>query len=271
MTAPIAAESAPRRDKDVGATLDVAIGQISVGFEKADNLRAVLKVVASAGRQGAGLVVLPEASMVSPRVPGGVISHAESLDGPFVTAIADAARAQSVAVVAGVFEPAPRERVFNTLVAIDAGGTILGSYRKHLLYDAFGYWESDQVAPGSGAPLFLDIGGFRFGFLTCYELRFPGRALGLVRAGSDALVVPAAWVRGRLKEMQWEILLRARAVEGCVYVIGCGQHGSPYIGASMCVDPEGVVMIAAGEGDDLLLARLRRNRLEAVRQRLSRR
>jgi predicted amidohydrolase len=52
--------------------------------------------------------------------------------------------------------------------------------------------------------------------MTCYDLRFPEFARGLVDAGADAIAVPSAWVRGPLKEDHWTTLLRARAIENTV-------------------------------------------------------
>src|ERR1035441_8813016 len=72
----------------------------------------------------------------------------EPLDGPFCSRLADAAKQAGVAVVAGVFEPAPDGRVYNTAVAYDGAGELVASYRKLHLFDAFGQRESDQVAPG---------------------------------------------------------------------------------------------------------------------------
>lgn len=36
--------------------------------------------------------------------------------------------------------------------------------------------------------------------MTCYDLRFPELALHLALQGADVLVLPAAWVKGPLKE-----------------------------------------------------------------------
>lgn len=264
----VAAEGNPGGVPRAAARLKVALGQVAAGADKRENLVALQRMVERAAGEGADLVIFPEAAMVAPGAPGGLVGYAEETSGPFVRGLAGVARAHGVTVVAGMFEPASSGRVFNTLVVLGREGGLLGRYRKSLLYDAFGYRESDQVEPGAGDQLTFELGGWRLGLLTCYEIRAPELALGLVRAGCDALVVPAAWVRGRLKEMHWEILLRARAVEGSLYVLGCGQPGTPYIGASMVVGPAGVVVAGAGEGEELVAAELDRSRLLRVRERL---
>ena len=103
--------------------------------------------------------------------------------------------------------------------------------------------------------------------MTCYDLRFPEFARLLVDAGADTLAVPAAWVRGSLKEDHWVTLLRARAIENTVYVVGAAQNGSTYCGNSVVIDPMGVRVASLGEESGVAHCELRRDRLEAVRRR----
>ena len=42
--------------------------------------------------------------------------------------------------------------------------------------------------------------------------------------------MPAAWVAGERKVEHWRTLLRARAIENTVWVIGVGQPGPRYSG-----------------------------------------
>src|SRR5690606_20718246 len=131
--------------------------------------------------------------------------NAEGLDGDFVRTLRSSASAHGVVIVAGLVETAG-ERVRNTLVAVDGDG-VIATYRKQHLYDAFGQTESEWIEPGPlGAAETFEVGGLRFGLMTCYDLRFPEVARTLVDAGADVLVVPAEWVRGPLKEHHWTTL-----------------------------------------------------------------
>jgi predicted amidohydrolase len=82
--------------------------------------------------------------------------------------------------------------------------------------------------------------------MTCYDLRFPELGRALVDRGAEVLVVPAAWVAGPRKVDHWTTLLRARAIENTVFVVGVGQPGPRYTGHSMVVGPLGDVLV---EGD----------------------
>lgn len=243
----------------------VALVQLAAGTDPAENIAAATKLLDGAD---ADLIILPEAVMHDfgpPETPLGPV--AQPLDGPFVGALAELARQHAAVVVAGMFERSDEpDRPYNTLVALDADGLPLASYRKAHLFDSFGHRESDKLRAGMPQPVTIDIAGLRIGLMTCYDLRFPEQARALVDAGAQVLAVPAAWVRGPLKEDQWAVLLRARAIENTVYVAGAGQCGPMYCGRSALVDPMGVILAALGEADGVATGVVEPDRLRAVRK-----
>ena len=78
--------------------------------------------------------------------------------------------------------------------------------------------------------------------------------------------MPAAWVAGELKVDHWRTLLRARAIENTVWVLGAGQPGPRYTGHSMVVAPDGEVVAEADTGDAVLEAVVDLARTEQVRR-----
>jgi len=102
--------------------------------------------------------------------------------------------------------------------------------------------------------------------MTCYDLRFPELARRLVLDGADVLALPAAWVKGPLKEMHWQTLVTARALENTCYVVATGECGERNIGQSMVVDPLGVAIVRAAEAPTLLVADLDPARIAHARQ-----
>ena len=242
----------------------VALVQLAAGTDPAENIAAATKLLDGVE---ADLIILPEAVMHdfgSPETPLGPV--AQPLDGPFVAALAELARHYASVVVAGMFERSDDpDRPYNTLVALDADGSPLASYRKAHLFDSFGHRESDKLRSGEPQPVTIDIEGLRIGLMTCYDLRFPEQARALVDVGAQVLAVPAAWVRGPLKEDQWVVLLRARAIENTVYVAGAGQCGPMYCGRSALVDPMGVIVAALGEADGVATGVVEPDRLRSVR------
>src|SRR5690606_29802910 len=104
------------------------------------------------------------------------------------------------------------------------------------------------------------------GQLTCYDLRFPELSRSLVDRGADLLVLPAAWVRGPLKEMHWSTLVRARAIENTCYVAASAQTGATCSGNSMVVDPQGVVVGSLGEQEGVFTVDIDTQRVRDVRE-----
>ncbi|NQX29903.1 carbon-nitrogen hydrolase family protein [Microbacteriaceae bacterium VKM Ac-2854] len=248
----------------------IASGQFSAGVDVSANLATVLDLITRAADAGAELLVLPEMSSYATSKPSTVMAAiAEPLDGPFVTAVADRAAALNLPVVIGIIEANDDGHPFNTLVAIDARGAIVGSYRKIHLYDAFGYAESDGITPGGyDEPFLLDLGGLRIGAFTCYDLRFPESARRVIDAGANVLLLPAMWVAGPGKEDAWITLVRARAIENTAYVVTANQTGPLATGQSIIVDPAGVVIAAAGESPGVIVADLETRRIQDVQARV---
>jgi deaminated glutathione amidase len=226
----------------------IALCQIPVSEDPKTNLERVRDALGKAASRGATLAVFPEATLT--RFGKRITDFAEPLDGPFMSAVADAARAHEVGVVLGTFEPAGG-RVHNTAVALDRRGRLCAAYRKIHLFDSFGARESDLVAPG-GTPVVAELDGLRFGLITCYDIRFPELARALVDQGADAFLVIAAWGSGPMKEEHWATLVRARAIENTMWTAAVGQAPNPGcsdgfgVGRSMLVDPLGVVRADLG-------------------------
>jgi predicted amidohydrolase len=122
------------------------------------------------------------------------------------------------------------------------------------------------VTAGPVEPCVVDVRGFPVGLMTCYDLRFPELGRALARAGAEALVVPAAWVAGDRKVEHWRTLLRARAIENTVWVVGVGQPGPRYTGHSIVVAPDGDVVVEAETEATTLDAVLDRDRVAEVRR-----
>lgn len=247
----------------------VAVAQFAPGNDKDDNLAQIHTLVAEAAGRGAQVVVLPEYAAFTVAVTDRQwVDTAESLDGPFVTALGKLTAEYGVTLIAGMNESLTEDeaRISNTLVAMDPDGALAATYRKVHLYDAFGYRESEVVRAGAICdPQTFAVDGFTFGMQTCYDLRFPEVTRRLVDAGADAVLVPAEWVPGPLKEDHWVSLLRVRALENTIYIAAADQNAPTGCGNSMIIDPMGVVLASLGERTGTADAELSQKRLAEVR------
>lgn len=228
-----------------------AVVQFQASRDKADNLERILGLVSRAASAGADLVAFPEFMMLhspasEPR--SALAAEAETMAGPFVRAIARAARECSVEVVGTLYERGGSGgRVYDTAFLADRSGRIASKYRKTHLYDALGFRESARMAPGAGLarPAGSRLG--RLGMLVCYDLRFPEATRALASSGSEVIAAPSAWVRGPSKEDHWLTLNKARAIENGCYVVAPDHVGNGYCGRSVVVDPYGRILLDMGK------------------------
>jgi predicted amidohydrolase len=243
--------------------LRVALWQHASELDPAANLAALDRLSDLA--DGADLIVLPEAFARDFGEPGSSVApYAEPLDGPFASRLGELAAKHDIAILAGMFEVSGEpDHPYNTLVLAEPGRQT--AYRKIHLYDSFGYRESDALTAGPTRPVTASLDGLSVGLMTCYDLRFPELARALSADGMDVLVVPSAWVAGPGKVMQWQTLLKARAIENVCWVVAAAQPGPRYSGHSMVVSPMGEVVAEAGDGEEILSVTLDRDAVRAAR------
>ena len=246
----------------------IGLAQICTTRDLDANLRLVAEYTARAADRSCDVVLFPEATM---RAFGHNLTEiAEPPDGPWANEVRAIAEDHGVTVVVGMFTPAPDgekgPRVHNTLLAV--GNGVDASYDKIHLYDAFGFSESDTVAAGEEQVRITPATdeALTLGLAICYDVRFPQLFINHAREGAAATLVPASWASGPGKVEQWELLVRARALDSTSWILACGQadpaasgvdakpKAPTGVGHSMVVSPDGRVVARAEAAPDLLVA-----------------
>jgi predicted amidohydrolase len=248
--------------------MKIAVGQMAASQDKAENLATIELLVAQAfNAGGVKMIVFPEAAMYTfGNSEETYAAAAEPVTGDFVTKLKHLANLHSMWIVAGMFESSvDANRVYNSVVIIDNQGELKEVYRKIHLYDAFGTKESDRVLAGDGTTVVFQCEDITFGVMTCYDLRFPELARHLAYQGAQAILLPAAWHAGLMKEAHLEILSRARAIESNLYVVVATQIGDRFTGSSAIIDPMGIVQASMAHSEGILLSELDKDRIDAVR------
>ncbi|HEY6666581.1 MAG TPA: nitrilase-related carbon-nitrogen hydrolase, partial [Propionibacteriaceae bacterium] len=218
------------------STLRVAVAQILSGSDPEENLELVATQTANAAEQDVQLVVFPEATMRRFGLPLAEI--AEPPDGPWSQHLRKIAEHHQLVVVAGMFTPGDAGRVHNTLRAVGPG--VDAYYHKIHLFDAFGFRESDTVAPGA-EPVMITVGETKVGLTTCYDVRFPHLYVRLAELGAEVICVAASWGAGPGKIEQWQLLTRARGLDSTSYLVAAGQADPAVAGVPLDgVAPTGV-------------------------------
>jgi len=208
-------------------------------------------------------------------------SSREPLDGPTLTAMRALARELEIDLVTGSFVERVDDdldgRGRNTSVHVGPDGTDRGVYRKLHLFDVEVagevYRESDGEAPGDEIVTSQLADGRELGLSICYDVRFPELYRILTLRGARIITVPAAFTERTTRE-QWEVLLRARAMENQVFVVAAnqvGEHlpGRASGGRSMIIDAWGRVLDALGDTDEgIAIADLDFADQDAIRERM---
>ncbi len=184
------------------------------------------------------LVVLPEMfttgfSMDSARL-------AEPLNGPTLGWMVQTAQDLD-AVVTGSIIVEEGGNYFNRLIWMQPDGHFQTYDKRHLFRMA----EEDAHFEGGTAQLVVEWRGWRICPLICYDLRFPVWSRNRYENGAaayDVLIYVANWPAAR--RTAWQTLLRARAHENQVYVLGVNRVGEDgkgiaYAGDSAVISPKG--------------------------------
>ncbi|MDQ6807356.1 MAG: carbon-nitrogen hydrolase family protein [Actinomycetota bacterium] len=226
---------------------------------------------------GAEVVVLPEKWNVL-GTDEQMAAAAERLDGPSITWARELAGELGIDVAAGsiVERVEGREKTMNTSVHVGPDGEVRAVYRKIHMFDVevdgTVYRESDLEEPGNEIVVSELAGGIVAGMSVCYDVRFPELYRILALRGAEILLVPSAFTLTTTRD-HWETLLRARAIENQCFVIApnqIGAHppGDRSGGRSLIVDPWGLPLAMASDGEAAIVAELDLDRLREVRRSL---
>lgn len=253
---------------------DLALIQMPVGLNKAENLDRAAELLAEAAREGISLAVLPEMF----NCPYGVEffgDYAESIpDGPTCRFLSDLARDLKIHLVGGSIPEREGSNIYNTATLWSPDGELLLSHRKVHLFDVdipggISFHESETLTGGRSIKV-VETSLGRLGLAVCYDLRFPELFRALALAGAELVLCPAAF-NTTTGPAHWELMIRARAVENTFYLAACASAPHPEVdyptwGHSLAVDPFGDILAQAGRAQEISYATFDRSRLAQVRQ-----
>jgi predicted amidohydrolase len=211
--------------------------------------------LARAAREGIGLAVFPEACLVECAKLAKLRRRdfealAEPIDGPSVSAVADAVETTGVAAGVGLIERAPDGRIFNSYVICLPGGA-RHCHRK--LY-AFAHRHVDC---GERFTVFDTAWGVRIGVLIGADNYLIENVRMTALMGATLLVAPHRRYRahdGALR--RW---LPARAADNGMFVAfsgaaeGAGEHADATDGA-IILDPSGRVLADQADGENAFVS-----------------
>jgi N-carbamoylputrescine amidase len=228
------------------ALLKLAGIQISCYEEKERNIEKAAKLAQIAIEKGAQIICFQEL-FTNPWFPREMnkkhFSFAEKMDGPSVTRMQKLAKEFEVVLICPIFETG-EDGFFNSAVIIDAGGEILGRYRK-IHVPQIPLWEEKYYfLPGNlGFPVFKTKFAV-IGVQICWDNFFPEGSRILTLKGAQIIFSPTAAAFASQKK--WEMVISSNAISNGIYIFRVNRVGSEekqdFYGRSFCVSPEGELL-----------------------------
>jgi len=245
--------------------------QTSCSEEKEKNLEKAVKFAQIALEKGAKFICFQELFTTHwfPREMNKThFPLAESIDGPSMTRMQKLAREHDVVLICPIFEKA-EETFYNSAVVIDAGGEILGCYRKvHVpqipLWEEKFYFSIGDL----GFPVFKTKFGV-IGVQICWDNFFPEGARILALKGAQIIFSPTAAAFASQKK--WETVISGNAISNGVYILRVNRVGSEeeqdFYGMSFCISPEGELLDRpTGMKEGIALIDIDLRRIDKVRK-----
>jgi N-carbamoylputrescine amidase len=274
-------------------TFKVGLVQMHCTPDPDENLRRAVQFVREAAGMGAQVVCLPElfrTQYFCQREDPALFDLAEPIPGPSTEALSAVARDAGVVVIASLFEKRARGVYHNTAAMIDAGGALLGLYRKMHIPDDPLYYEKFYFTPGDLGFKAFDTRFGRVGTLVCWDQWYPEGARLTALQGAEVLFYPTAigWhpaekqEHGASQHDAWRTIQRAHAIANGVYVAVVNRVGHEtgnirgdevkgagleFWGRSFLCDPFGVIIAEAShDREEILVGEVDAKRMEDVRR-----
>lgn len=166
------------------------------------------------------MVVLPE--MFTTGFCVDDLHLAETMEGKTMQSLRKWAVKYKLAIT-GSFIASENKRIYNRAFFVFPSGEIETADKRHL-FSMGG--ENKHFSPGDHR-LLVNYKGFNICVLICYDIRFPVWARNVTNE-YDLLVYVANFPQKRINN--WDILLKARAIENQAYVCGVNRIGTDGLG-----------------------------------------
>ncbi|OIN26918.1 N-carbamoylputrescine amidase [Vibrio barjaei] len=247
--------------------------QLTKTWDLEANLEKIKGAIREAAANGAN-VVLPQELMAAPyfckKQEAKYFELAEETDNSrLIKELSALAKELNVVIPVSYFEKAGNT-FFNSLVMIDADGTVLENYRKSHIPDGPGYSEKYYFSPGdTGFKVWKTKFG-TFGAGICWDQWFPELARCLVLNGAEAIFYPTA-IGSEPQDLSldsrdhWQRTMQGHSAANLVPVIASNRVGievddgieTTFYGSSFITDHTGGKLAEAPrEGETIIYAEI---------------
>ncbi|MFW0951722.1 N-carbamoylputrescine amidase [Vibrio parahaemolyticus] len=247
--------------------------QLTKSWDLEDNLAKAKNAIREAAQNGAN-VILPQELFAAPyfckKQEAKYFELAEeTANSHLVQEMSALAKEFGVVIPVSYFEKAGNT-FFNSLVMIDADGTVLDNYRKSHIPDGPGYSEKYYFSPGDTGFKVWQTKFGKFGAGICWDQWFPELARSLALHGAEAIFYPTA-IGSEPQDPtldsrdHWQRTMQGHSAANLVPVIASNRVGTEvddgiettFYGSSFITDHTGAkIAEAPREGETIIYAEI---------------
>ncbi|HCG8040369.1 TPA: N-carbamoylputrescine amidase [Vibrio parahaemolyticus] len=247
--------------------------QLTKSWDLEDNLAKAKNAIREAAQNGAN-VILPQELFAAPyfckKQEAKYFELAEeTANSHLVQEMSALAKELGVVIPVSYFEKAGNT-FFNSLVMIDADGTVLDNYRKSHIPDGPGYSEKYYFSPGDTGFKVWQTKFGKFGAGICWDQWFPELARSLALHGAEAIFYPTA-IGSEPQDPtldsrdHWQRTMQGHSAANLVPVIASNRVGTEvddgiettFYGSSFITDHTGAkIAEAPREGETIIYAEI---------------
>jgi N-carbamoylputrescine amidase len=249
--------------------LTVAALQAAFGPDMQANIAKTEALVRAAAEQGAQVILPPELFQgiyfPTQQDPKWFATAYPVAEHPCVLALQKLAKALNVLIPISFFER-DGPRYYNSVAVADAGGEILGVYRKSHIPDGPGYQEKYYFRPGDTGFKAWKTRAGTIGVGICWDQWYPEAARALVLEGAEVLFYPTA-IGSEPHDptldtrKQWQRAMQGHAVANAVPIVAANRIGTEdnagakqsYYGHSFIADHRGELVASFGATEEGVL------------------
>ncbi|MCX8767999.1 N-carbamoylputrescine amidase [Vibrio parahaemolyticus] len=247
--------------------------QLTKSWDLEENLAKAKKAIREAAQNGAN-VILPQELFAAPyfckKQEAKYFELAEeTTNSHLIQEMSALAKELGVVIPVSYFEKAGNT-FFNSLVMIDADGTVLDNYRKSHIPDGPGYSEKYYFSPGDTGFKVWQTKFGKFGAGICWDQWFPELARSLALHGAEAIFYPTA-IGSEPQDPtldsrdHWQRTMQGHSAANLVPVIASNRVGTEiddgiettFYGSSFITDHTGAkIAEAPREGETIIYAEI---------------
>lgn len=225
----------------------VAICQYHIRWEdKEANYAKAVSFVKCAAENRADVVLFPEMSLTGFSMN---ILHTGEISGDTLKRISELAKENRICIGIG-WVNLNGNKGENHYTIIGNDGKVLSDYIK---IHPFSFAKEDSYFISGTKLNYFELCGMECSNFICYDLRFP-EIFQAVSNKAKLIIVPANWPQRRSEH--WKCLLRARAIENQVYIVGINCVGIvgdlEYSGDSCVINPQGDILCSLSDKEGIL-------------------